>query len=697
MRRALVLLCALLLWPALAPAQTASLLADRLRIEADRRLVAEGEVEILYEGTRLRAPRLIFDQAANTLLIEGPITLTEGDRVVILADQAALDADLENGILISARLVLDRQLQLAANRIDRVGGRYTQLTRAVTSSCQVCPGGVPTWEIRARRVIHDQQERQIYFDQAVFRFVGLPIFYIPRLRLPDPTLDRAAGFLIPEIRTTSRLGVGLKLPYFIPFGAHADLRLTPYVSPQTRTLELEYRHEFRAGRLQFSGAVSDDDVTGGSRYYAFVEGAFRLPARFRLDFDGELVSDPEYLRQYGYTDKDRLDSEIRVSRVARDELIRASLYSFETLRTAELPIADQLPSQYALVLAERRMRLAGGELSFGLDAAALVRDSTAPVVGRDMQRLGLRAGWRGTAVTAAGIVATAEAHLAGHGYAVQQDPNFPAQAGRVTTGAALTLRWPFQKTGAGMLIEPVAQLAYVNTTGAEVPNEDSPLVEFDEGNLFALNRFPGSDAVEQGLRANLGIGFTRYDPAGWSTSLTLGRVVRLEDRGQFNPGTGLDGRTSDWLAALQLRLTNRLELTHRMLFDDAFAVTKAESRLAVQSSRAALAGTYVYLAAEPAANRPTATNEVTLDAAYRLTRNWTGKLDGRFDLEADRTAQAGVGVEYRSECLRVDLSLSRRFSSSTSVSPSTNVGFQVSLTGLGGNESTAAYRRACNG
>ena len=47
-------------------------------------------------------------------------------------------------------MVLDQQLQLAAAQIDRVDGRYTQLTRAAATSCQVCAAiAAPLWQIRA--------------------------------------------------------------------------------------------------------------------------------------------------------------------------------------------------------------------------------------------------------------------------------------------------------------------------------------------------------------------------------------------------------------------------------------------------------------------------------------------------------------------------------------------------------------------
>lgn len=694
------LLAFVLLWPLGAWAQTASLVADSLAISADSALIAEGRVEVLYGDTRLQAARLVFDQSAERLVIDGPITLTQGDSVVILASQAELSSDLQDGILRSARLVLDRQLQLAANRIDRVGGRYAQLTQAVTSSCQICADtSVPTWEIRAKRIIHDTVERQLYFDDAVFRVAGVPIFYIPRLRLPDPSRTRAAGFLLPSLRTTTLLSTGAKLPYFVPLGDHADVRLTPYLSANTRTLEVEARQELRFGRLDIDAAVSDDTLLGPARYYLFAAGTFVLPEDFRLTLDAKIVSDEAYLLDYGYSGEDRLVSALQVSRVRRDEVIRASLYGFQTLRDSELPIADQLPAQYALLDYQRQFRLGPGRFRYALDAAALVRESQGDGVGRDTERLGLSASWRHGGVSAAGVVTSLEFGLSGYAYNVREDSAF-ANTGQVTTAAAATLRWPFQKTtarGVSMMFEPIAQVVYSDTKGASVPNEDSTLVEFDEGNLFALNRFPGSDAVEQGLRANLGFGFTRVDPDGWSLALTMGRVLRVDDQAQFAAGTGLDGRASDWLAAMQLRLGDRMELAHRMLFDDDFTVTKAESRLAYQNARALLAGTYVYMVAEPEENRPDDTNEVTVDAAYRLTRHWTGRFDGRFDLISERTASAGLGLSYRSECLSVDLSVSRRFTSSTSVSPSTSFGLQVSLAGFGSGDTPAAFRRVCTG
>ena len=207
-RRVLALLALALatLLPAAAPAQdNAVLVADSVRLEGERVLVAEGNVEVFHLGTRLTAERIVYDGATDRLQIEGPLRYSDGPDLVILGDSAELDRDLTDGILRSARMVLAEQFQVAAPQAERIDGRFTQMSRAVASSCQVCPNRpTPLWEIRARRVTHDRATGQIYFDDAQFRVAGLPIAYLPRLRLPDATVDRARGFpsgrALPPIR-----------------------------------------------------------------------------------------------------------------------------------------------------------------------------------------------------------------------------------------------------------------------------------------------------------------------------------------------------------------------------------------------------------------------------------------------------------------------------------------------------------------
>ena len=686
----------------------ATLVADSVAIAGDNRLVATGGVEVFFRGTRLRAQSIVYDQTADRLLITGPIVLEDGGNTVVFADQADLRADLTEGILTSARVVLNQQLQLAANEVQRIGGRYTQLGRTVASSCKICAGDpTPLWEIRASRVIHDQLERQLYFDHAQLRIAGVPVFYLPRLRMPDPTLDRTPGFLFPTARATSRLGYGIKIPFFLPLGPRRDVTLTPYVTTKgARTAELRYREAFRTGAITLQGALSFDDLLPGKRRgYLEATGAFTLPRNFLLSFSGQVVSDPAYLLDYGIAEDDRLDSRIEVTRTRRNENISGRIIAFNSIREGD--INPNLPSLITDLTFHRRFSGGplGGEGGFRFQTHNHVRtsdganDSDGDGIsdGRDVARLSARVDWRRSWTAVNGMEFTIAAEGAADAYAINQDAVFQGNTLRGHGAIAAEMRWPWMKSarsGVVHVIEPVLQAVAAPSGTETLPNEDSVLVEFDEGNLSALDRFPGSDAVERGFRTNLGLTYTRYDPQGWTLGLTLGRVLRDRELGQFSSASGLDGTESDWLGAAQLTLPQGLGLTQRTVFDGDFALAKSETRLNVARDRFGIAASYIWVVADPVENRATPISEATFDASYGFTSGWTGKLSGRYDLEADRGTIAGLGLTYKNECMEVDLSLSRRFTSSTSVLPTTDFSLSVDLIGFGGS-TQAGPARVC--
>lgn len=688
--------------PQVAIAQVASLLADQIRIEANDSLVASGHVEILTNTARLTASRLIYNSVTGTLKIEGPITLIQGDETLFLASAAELDRDLKNGILKSARMVLDRQLQIAAVEINRVDGRYTQLYKSVASSCRVCKGAkAPLWEIRSTKIIHDQKERQLYFENAQFRVGGVPIFTLPRLRMPDPTNERAKGFLEPLFRDYGQLGPGLKLPYFIPLGDHADITLTPFVSSKSTALEMRYRQAFKTGRIQLDGAIARDQLQPGvTRAYLFGSGNFTLPKDFKLTFGFEQVSDPAFLSAYGYSGKSQLDDEINITRTRQNDYFNGNLIHYTTLHGAELAIDDQLPNLQGELLYEKRFfpRGLGGQGLWSLGLEGYQRASSVDQLGRDVAHFNGRLNWGNSTVFSNGMVGRVGAELTADAYLIAQDTSFSPTQAFLTPAGEIELRWPLVKTGqdgAGMVFEPVIHLAWAGSFGADVPNEDSTFVEFDDGNLFSISRFPGEDRYETGARATVGMKWTRYDPKGWSLGLGLGRVYRDADQGQFNNASGLNGVNSDWLLSGQVKLDSKLSIDARALFGDDLGVTKAETRASWKAENIRLDATYSWVVPELSENRPDLVSHATLDGKFTLGRHWLADASVLYDINADKITKASYGLEYINECISVDLSLSRRFNSSTSVTPTTDIGVSVALLGFGSGK--RGPKRACNG
>ncbi len=697
--RILALLLMLLL-PNLAMSQgAASLVADNVTINEDRQLIANGNIEVFYQGSSLRASQITYDQASDRLTITGPIVIQAADGTILTADTATLDPQLQNGILQSARLVLAQQLQVAANQINRQEGRYTQLYRTTASSCNVCSGQAPLWSIRAERVVHDQLEKQLYFENATFLIRDIPIFWVPRMRLPDPTLQRSAGLLIPKQRNTSQLGSGVKLPYFIPLGDHADVTLTPYLSPETRTLELIYRQAFANGDLRIEGAGTDDTLVEDNRSYIFVNGNFDFANSYQLRFDIEATSDPAYLLDYDYSDKDRLDSAIDILSVTDTTMTQANLTYYQTLRDDESNAS--LPPIVAELSYDGRINPGfGGTLSYKGDLDTAYRYSNQDGdIGRDVTRAGASGMWQRNWITSDGIVVTTQTGLRADIYDVRDDQAFAQRDLRVVPEAAVTLRWPWAMTtdaGTSHLIEPTIQIATSRALGGTPPIEDSTRNELDQGNLFSLSRFSGDDAVETGTRAAWGVTWTRIGSSGTDSTLSFGRIYRQDADTRFTPSSGLDGEQSDWLIAGQMRIPDGFVLDGRALFDDQFEVNRAAGLLRWQNNDISLSAAYIWQSDDVAENQPESLSEWSFDGDFQLNDAWSLGMEARYDVAADSPVRAGLGLEWRNECVTIDVSVSRRYTSSSTVDPTTSYGISGSINGFSAGRSRGGPAASCN-
>jgi len=682
----------------------ATLIADSIRLDREQDTIrAEGGVEIFHEGARLRAAQVIYDGRTDRIRATGPLTLIEADgRTVILADFADLGADLQDGILRGARIVLSRRLQIATTEIERGDARHTQAYQVVASACEVCPEDpVPLWEIRARRVVHDRQERQLHFENATFRALGVPIAYLPRLRLPDPTLERATGFLAPSFRLDDELGTRLRVPYFFRLGDHADITLAPWLGGDgTSTVDLRYRQAFGNGEIAFEGAVTEDDLLpDGRRGYVLGDGRFALARDFQLDFALQSVTDRGYLTTYGFPDRDLLENFVRIGRVRRDTHLEVAVSRFTGLQSND--DNETLPTR--VFHAEARHRFAprriGGIATISLEGGGYYRLSDIEGAdGRDVARLTGAVDWRRDAILPGGLVFGVEGAVHADAYETRQGADLTGGATRLSPMAALELRYPMRRAGADgvtHVIEPVVQLAWSGTRGGAIPVEDSVVVEFDEGNLFALNRFPGQDRREEGRRVNAGLGYTRLDPLGWSVGVVGGLVLRDVDRGQFTNGSGLAGTRSDFLLTAHADRDGRWQVINRALFDETFTFASNELSVGWTGERHDVLTSLTYLEADPGEGRPIDTSEWALDANYAIADAWEAGVNWRYDFVEDKASRAELSVGYATDCVEMTFTVARRFTSSESVNPTTEFGLNVGLIGFGAQRQGRGHNRAC--
>ena len=685
-----------------------NLIADEIKINQAGELVASGAVTVWYEDRKVTASSITYASQNDKLIIRGPIRIIDNQSTMILGDQAELSEDLKVGIIKSAKIILGYQVQIAAAKVLQKDARYSEAFNIAATSCHVCLNKTPLWQIRARKIVQDKFEKQIYFEHAQLRVLDIPVFYLPFMRLPDPSLKRATGLLAPKLKTSSVLNTGIKIPYFIRLNKHKDFTITPFYSPKTKTIEYRYRQAYTSGFMLIEGALTRDAlIPNKNRGYILSDTSLILQNGYNLGIQLQAVSDPSYLFEYDFAQLDRLNTKLELSRSMRYQNSEVKLSNYHSLRENENNATQ--PTLVAEGAIESRLNpdMIKGEI--GLEANFLKSyrysdlnndgpDSDTLVDGYDTTRLSLLSNWDHGWEIANGIILHFENEFGLSQYYVQQHADIGPKATRMFGVGAVGLRWPWYRinsNGGIGIVEPQIQLVRSVSSNSAVPNDDSTQVEFDEGNLFRLNRAPGLDLIENGSRLNVGLAGSQFMDSGSNLSWKIGRVLRSEALSTFPSGSGLSNSISDWLLATNFQQKNGIELINRALIASDGVVTKSETSLKVNRNQHQIRATHVELTKDSNISQNQSLSSLALEWSYNLNSNWRSDSKFQFDSNIGRLSKLELGLRYENECVNVDLSSSRSFSTSSTLIDKTDFTLSVELTGFSSSDRKNAKSHKC--
>jgi LPS-assembly protein len=171
--------------------------------------------------------------------------------------------------------------------------------------------------------------------------------------------------------------------------------------------------------------------------------------------------------------------------------------------------------------------------------------------------------------------------------------------------------------------------------------------------------------------------------------LTFGKILSRKPDTDYTLASGLSGQASDLLIGLSAQLPWNLSIASRGIFDPDLTPTKWETRLDLARDRYTLGVVHSYVVADADENRTSDLSELTLDSTIFLKTGWTASADYRYDFEQDQAAFAGFGLEYTNECARVKFGISRRYTDTQSIDPTTNYSISVGFGAFGNQRSSA--------
>jgi LPS-assembly protein len=389
-----------------APPSNQPMLVQATEIKYDytnNSVAAVGSVQIYYGGATIEADQVTYDQKTKRLVAEGNVRLTEPDGKITYGQKIDLTDDYRDGFVDSLRLETPDDTRFAASRADRSKGNYTVLQNAVYTACEPCkddPKKPPLWQVQAARIIHDEGEKMVYFEDARVEFFGVPIAYFPFLSAPDPTVKRKSGFLFPDMSSTSQYGFGFGPRYFWALAPNADLTLgTLLTTKQGPLFDGEWRQRLLSGSysIRAAGIFQTDPGYFASRdgpdsptaqtFRGAIQtaGQFAITDKWTWGWTGLLMTDSQFIQDYQASQiagsYDPFQTGLASAGVSQLYLTGAGDRSYFDIRSmyylgfSEFDNQGQIPIihpvlDYSNVLAHQVL---GGELSYKFNLTSLTR------------------------------------------------------------------------------------------------------------------------------------------------------------------------------------------------------------------------------------------------------------------------------------------------------------------------------------
>ncbi|MGV9009540.1 LPS-assembly protein LptD [Brevundimonas sp.] len=419
-----------------------------------------------FRNTTLRAERFTYAIGPGIATADGQVEFTDDQGTTVYASHLELDSDLKSGVAVDFATRFSTGASLMAATAVRRSENVNELNYAIFTPCPICDAEgnpqEPSISIQAENVVQDEGLRAILYRNAVFRVGGVPVFYLPYFAHPDPTVERASGFLVPTPSYDEGRGISLEVPYLQVVSPSEDWLISPQFNTRVAPfLNLQWRRRFGDGTIVVRGggtyerSFGDFDLDGDgdaesnvsfgdrtARSYLLAHGRFDPAGPWRWGFTAERTSDKTLFDRYDvrqpyqdnglyYGDQRRLISQVYLEHQTPRSYVSVAAFTLQSLRVAQFdpvtPALNVFETEGSLPvvapLIEARWEpdgpVFGGRLRLKGSAVSLYREdyvggpvlrpeiiptgSTLGLPGVDSRRVSGQLEWRRTLISPMGI------------------------------------------------------------------------------------------------------------------------------------------------------------------------------------------------------------------------------------------------------------------------------------------------------
>lgn len=627
----------------------------------------------MNEAKTIKSDEIVYDTKSGEIQSSGNTEMTNASGQRVKLDHISISGNNTKMSAEDIELWLGSNVYVRAKTITRDGSE-TIARHAIFTACDGCDSFGDAWEISGNTIIHDADEKMLYFHNSIFWLYNdtFPILWLPYYEMPDPSVKYKSGLLPPSFNTTNGMGTQINIPIYINLSDRHDFTTTfSYLTNENPLLQLEHRLNLTHSQFRTDGAYTHNKA-GENRWYVDNNDIIELGENARATVYINRTSDKTFLQKYGFYDyQPYLDSGAKLELFGQTSYVVADTHVFQELRTpggnevwASGNILPHVRAMYQSepLFAETYLNVSGDVLavtSSGTSSQRIIGETqiVSPWTLWGGNRLTLSASGRydvynfdhiaifdnGTTVNSYSGV---KSRFLPSGYIEWGLPLFSAESD-----------WTY-------IIEPRARLTIMQRTDSKsvfAIDNDSAGRFLSDTTLFSNNRYAGLDVWENGNFADYGARWAAFNDKH-NIEVFLGQTYDFNTPDTDFNDNGFRNGFSDYVGRITYSNNDNFEISTRFRFDRTdMSLSHTENSVYIGRG-----GNYLTLGhiwdSRPIDIYSTDdedTNEVMTGAGIRLTQRLRIKASVIFNVYEHFVQRHSGGIFYDHPCYFLALEYKR--------------------------------------
>ena len=686
--------------------------ADSINYDAKKNIIANGSVKLISGNEILTSNLIIINKEENEILLPEEFQFKDEDENYYFGSSGKFTSNFNNAHINDLKILLNDGTRIVGKEGYKTG-KIDLINKGVYSPCEskiniknfICP----IWQIEGEKILHDRENLFIHQKHSKLRLFNIPVFYFPYIVAPSPLRKaRKSGFLTPRVNFNffdTRASQSTSFPYYFALDQDKALLITPTINygggvDASQNITYQYDQIISGGYLDidastdtnFENQNNDSWLRDSSIITNFKKN---INENYTVSFSSAFQSSPTFLRR---TDQNNfLNRSNTLSTTLNlngynirefDDRLNFNVSGYQVVKNNEdnkttpttLPYISYSFGDRSFKETKYKNNLIFYNIfrDSSTDDHAQKQQKFSHVIKTDNEFYSLYSKFNFKTEFHSQFYNTEKIKINSIDHSGGYERFFPM------TG--LFFETPLVNIKKNLYITPKVSLIINGSqpNSNQISNEESTNNTYNLLNNNILNRYTGSDKLDNSQRINYGIEIHKNKLA-----FEFGQSYEFNNNNNFNKENGLNNYLSDILGLTTYNGKNNI-FEHNFRYNPDQKLIKSQDLSYTNNSK--IGDIYLSYVQERVEN-----NSILKNGTESLKVSFLSKeffdyskinLSSSFDLIKDDPAKYNIGYKYFDECFGVTIDFERSFYEDRDLKPKDILTLMFSFKHLGAYKSS---------